>query len=98
MDGWGLSRFWTVILSNTVDFETLKGEVPKSATDGNGESGVKFERQEGREAPKGKATSSRGVGMDLDADIRLPYHQMRISLGGLLMPAEAPTGGYVGAP
>lgn len=36
--------------------------------------------------------------MDLDADIRLPYHQMRISLGGLLMPAEAPAGGYVGAP
>lgn len=36
--------------------------------------------------------------MDLDADIRLPYHQMRISLGGLLMLAEAPAGGYVGAP
>lgn len=36
VDGWGLSRFWTVILSNTVDSETLEGEVPKSATDGNG--------------------------------------------------------------
>ena len=36
VDGRGLSRFWTVILSNKADFETPEGEVLKSAIDGSG--------------------------------------------------------------
>lgn len=34
--------------------------------------------------------------MDLDADIQLPSRRMRISLGGLPVPAEAPAGGRAG--